>query len=83
VHAGTIAPTCEPGAAHAGVVFSVRPGLFAIGWRCSKCTMPTRLRHVRHVHAGWPASYTGVIAAVLFGLAVVGYAIAIWFILRA
>jgi len=81
VHAGTIAPTCEPGATHAGVVFSVRLGPFAIGWRCSKCNHVHTSRHVRHVHAGWPASYTGVIAAVLFGLAVVGYAI--WFILRA
>jgi hypothetical protein len=43
--------------------------------------MTTRLRHVRHAHAGWPAPYTGVIATALFALIVIGYLI--WLIARA
>jgi len=30
----------------------------------------TARRHINHVHSGWPAPYTGVIAAVLFAIAV-------------
>ncbi len=29
-------------------------------------------RHIHHVHSSWPAPYTGVIAAVLFGVVVTG-----------
>ena len=35
--------------------------------------MTVRHHHVRHIHAGWPAPYTGVIAAALFALAVIGF----------
>jgi hypothetical protein len=34
----------------------------------------TAHRHrVRHVHSGWPASYTGVIAAIAFAIAIIGF----------
>ena len=52
----------------------------AIGIASSGATMTTQPRHVRHVHAGWPAPYTGVIAAAVFGFVVIGYVI--WLILR-
>jgi hypothetical protein len=29
-------------------------------------------RHVHHVHTGWPSPYVGFIAAVLFGVTVMG-----------
>lgn len=44
--------------------------------------MPRHLRHVRHVHSGWPAPYAGMIAAVLFGVVVVGFLTMIVLIMR-
>lgn len=29
-------------------------------------------RHVHHVHTSWPSPYVGFVAAVLFGIAVMG-----------
>jgi hypothetical protein len=35
--------------------------------------------HVRHVHSGWPSPYVGLIAAVLFGVAVMGvFSMLLW-----
>jgi hypothetical protein len=35
--------------------------------------------HVHHVHSSWPAPYTGVIAAILFGAAVIGvFSMLVW-----
>jgi hypothetical protein len=36
--------------------------------------MTTR-RHLHHVHSGWPAPYAGVIAAVVFGVAIAFFAL--------
>jgi hypothetical protein len=40
----------------------------------------TALRHhVRHVHSGWPSPYAGLIAPVLFGVAVLGvFSMLLW-----
>jgi hypothetical protein len=36
-------------------------------------------RHIHHVHSGWPAPYVGVLAAVLFGVAVLGvFSMLLW-----
>ncbi|HEX8111935.1 MAG TPA: hypothetical protein VF516_29585 [Kofleriaceae bacterium] len=36
-------------------------------------------RHVHHVHSGWPSPYIGVIAAILFGAAVLGvFSMLLW-----
>lgn len=35
--------------------------------------------HVRHVHSSWPSPYVGLIAAVLFGVAVTGvFSMLLW-----
>jgi hypothetical protein len=39
----------------------------------------TARHRVHHVHSGWPAPYTGVIAALLFAVAVMGvFSMLLW-----
>lgn len=41
--------------------------------------MTVRSHHVRHIHSGWPAPYAGVIAAILFGVVVMGvFSMLLW-----
>jgi hypothetical protein len=36
-------------------------------------------RHIHHVHSGWPSPYVGVLAVVLFGVAVAGvFSMLLW-----
>src|SRR3954470_10222715 len=36
-------------------------------------------RHIHHVHSGWPSPYVGVLAVVLFGVAVLGvFSMLLW-----
>jgi hypothetical protein len=36
-------------------------------------------RHIHHLHSGWPSPYVGVLAAVLFGIAVLGvFSMLLW-----
>ena len=39
----------------------------------------TLRRHVHHVHSSWPSPYVGLIAAILFGAAVIGvFSMLVW-----
>lgn len=39
----------------------------------------TMRRYIHHDHSGWPAPYVGVIAAVLFGILVMGvFSLLLW-----
>ncbi len=44
--------------------------------------MTARRHYVRHVHTGWPAPYTGVIAAIAFAIAIVGFVSLIGLMIR-
>jgi hypothetical protein len=42
-------------------------------------TAMTIRRHVHHVHSSWPSPYVGLIAAILFGAAVIGvFSMLVW-----
>jgi hypothetical protein len=44
--------------------------------------MTTHRHYVRHVHRSWPAPYTGVIAALAFAIAIVGFVSLIGLMIR-
>jgi hypothetical protein len=56
-----------------------REGLAVLTLALSREANMTVRRYIHHDHSGWPSPYVGVIAAVLFGIVVMGvFSMLLW-----